>query len=292
MFLLFPSSDDEIRLLADFNRCLLGDGEYDDTILYGRSGTGGAIAHSRESMVTHRSAIHLPVMHRFSFLLSTLQRTEPMDMLPLKSSAALLSTALLLGALSPSPAGAQDTTTINTGLTENEGYIQGCRETNASVDVFRNSDLAPIANRIRTLTEGTEVRLTGVLAPGRAQVYLPEGELSDVQPVGWVNAANLTGCDDDTDDPTDDPTADACFRADVALNVRSQPSINSTLLTTYAAGNVIYATTDPPTQVTSPNTAPNYGRIWTAVVFDSTRGWISRTGRYGTNSNVTPIPCP
>ncbi len=205
----------------------------------------------------------------------------------LKQSTALLVTTLALGALPLSSAFAQETTAVNTGLTENEAYIRVCRETNTSIEVFDNSDLAPIANRIGTLPEGTEVRLTGVLAPGRAQVYLPGGELSGVQPVGWVNAANLTDCNG-----TSQPTAEACFRADVGLSVRSQPSVNSTLLTTYEAGDVIYATTDPPTEVTSPNPAPNYGRVWTAVVFDSTRGWISRTGRYGAGSNVTPIPCP
>lgn len=210
-----------------------------------------------------------------------------MKLTHLKQPTALLATTLALGTLPLPSAFAQTPAAVNTGLTENEGYIRVCRETNASIEVFDNSDLAPLANRIGTLPASTEVRLTGVLAPGRAQVYLPGGGLSDVQPVGWVNAANLTDCDG-----TSQPTAEACFRANVGLSVRSQPSVNSTLLTTYDAGDVIYATTDPPTEVTSPNTAPNYGRVWTAVVFDSTRGWISRTSRYGTGSNVTVIPCP
>jgi len=210
-----------------------------------------------------------------------------MKLTQLKQLNALLTATLALGALPLSSAFAQDTTAVNTNLTENKGYIRSCRETNTSVEVFDNSDLAPIANRIGTLPKGTEVGLTGVLAPGRAQVYLPGGGLSDVQPVGWVNAANLTDCDG-----TSPPTAETCFRADVGLSVRSQPSVNSTLLATYEAGGVIYATTDPPTEVSSPGTYPNYGRIWVAVVFDSTRGWISSTGRYGTGSNVTAIPCP
>lgn len=206
----------------------------------------------------------------------------------LKQTAALLVTTLSLGAVPIAPAFAQGAAAINTGLTENEGYIRGCRQTNTTVEIYDNSDLAPVANRIGTLPEGTELRLTGVLAPGRAQVYLPGDDLSDVQPVGWVNAANLTGCDD-SPPPS---AAEACFRADVALSVRSQPSSNSALIGSYDPGEVIYATTDPPTTVTSPVTPPNYGRVWLAVALDGTRGWIARTGVYGAGRNVTPIACP
>lgn len=204
-----------------------------------------------------------------------------------KPSAVLLTTLLTLGALPGFPVAAQNATGVNTNLTENLSYIRECRETNAPVEVFDNSDLSPVANRIGTLPANTQVTLTGVLAPGRAQIYLPSGNLSEIQPVGWISAANLKGCD--TAPP---PTARACFRADVALNVRSQPNARAAIIGVYEAGDVIYTLNDPPTLITSPTTFPDYGRVWMAVAINSTRGWIARTGRYGVGNNVTSIPCP
>lgn len=215
-----------------------------------------------------------------------LPHAKTMNLKNLHQSAALMAMTVAIGGLPIASASAQTAAAVNTDLTENEGYIRGCRETNTLVEVYDNSRLRPIANRIGSLPAGTEVRLTGVLAPGRAQVYLANDSISDVQPVGWVNAAGLTDCDQSQ------PTAEACFRADIALNVRSQPDADSTLLTTFEAGDLIYATTDPPTEVTSPSNFPNYGRVWMAVTYDNSRGWISRTGRFGTGSNVTDVPCP
>lgn len=98
-----------------------------------------------------------------------------------KQTAALLVTTLSLGTTAIAPAFAQGAVAINTGLTENEGYIRGCRETNTTVEI------------------------------------------------------------------------------------------------------------------TSPVTPPNYGWVWLTVALngtDGTRGWIARTGVYGSGSNVTPVACP
>lgn len=190
------------------------------------------------------------------------------------------------GYFAASPAAAQQTEAINSGLYANEAYIRACRETNTAVQVYDNSDLAPVTNRIGTLPTNTEVTLTGVLAPGTAQVYVEGGGLSDIQPVGWIDAAALGPCDTTAETPP--TTAQACFAADVNLNVRSQPIASSEWLGTYGAGDVIYATAKPPIQRKS----PNYGRIWMEVDYQGQEGWVAQTGRYGTNSNVTPITCP
>jgi hypothetical protein len=195
---------------------------------------------------------------------------------------------LVLGAGAAAPVAAQEATGVNNDLYENQGYIRGCRATNTTVQVYDNSDLTPIANRIGTLPPGTEVTLTGVLSPGTAQIFLEGGGLSEVQPVGWITAAALGPCDTATPPPTDQ----VCFRANVNLNVRSRPTINASLIDFYPQGDVIFTTTDPPTESISPNTWPDYGRVWVEVDVDDGRGWVARTGRYGTNSNVTPIPCP
>jgi hypothetical protein len=199
--------------------------------------------------------------------------------------------ALSLGALAM-PVAAQETKEVVQGLYENQTYIRGCRQTNSTVEVFDNSSLGPVANRIGSLPAGTQVLLTGVLANGRAQVYLRDGDLSSVQPTGWIDAGHLAGCGST---PTPPPTQQACFRANVDLNVRSSPSTGSgsQVIAAYNAGDTIRTTTNPPTQHVSPDTAPDYGRIWMQVsIYDGRPEWISRTGYYGQGSNVTSIACP
>ncbi|MGB6016861.1 MAG: hypothetical protein WBG32_19165, partial [Nodosilinea sp.] len=92
--------------------------------------------------------------------------------------------------LAVAPALAQDTRP----LTENPTLIRGCRQLNQAAEVFDNSTLGPVSNRLGTLAAGTQVTLTGTVAMGRAQVFLGSGTLSPVQPVGWLNAANLGPC--------------------------------------------------------------------------------------------------
>jgi hypothetical protein len=198
--------------------------------------------------------------------------------------------ALSLGYVSVLPAYAQETRAVVQGLYENQAYIRACRQTNQTTEVFDNTSLSPVANRIGTLATGTQVRLTGVLSNGRAQVYLPNSQLSSVQPMGWINAGHLTNCGS-----APPPTTRACFRADTAINVRSLPTTGSgsQIVNSYGTGGTIYATTNPPTQRTSPNTAPDFGRVWMEVAPSTNQtGWISRTGTYGQGSNVTSINCP
>lgn len=180
--------------------------------------------------------------------------------------------------LGVAPALAQETRS----LTENPTLIRGCRRLNQAVEVFDNSTLAPTANRIGTLAAGTQVTLTGVVSTGRAQVFLGSGTLSPVQPVGWLNAANLGPCNNAP------PTTRACFRANQALLVRSSPSTGSNTVAGYNVNDLVVASTNPPTQQTTAD-----GRRWMQVSITGGRtGWIARTGPGGVGSNVTPTNCP
>ncbi|HSM82377.1 MAG TPA: SH3 domain-containing protein, partial [Nodosilinea sp.] len=168
--------------------------------------------------------------------------------------------------------------------TENAGLIRACRQLNRSTEVFDNSTLGPVANRIGTLGVGTQVTLTGATSPGRAQVFLSGGSLSSVQPVGWLNAGTLAPCGN-----TPPPVSSACFRADQALVVRSGPSTGATVVAGFNANDLVRATTNPPTQQTSSGD----GRRWMQVsIFNGSSGWIARTGVNGVGSNVTPTNCP
>lgn len=185
---------------------------------------------------------------------------------------------LIAGSVSVAPALAQDTRP----LTENSTLIRGCRQLNRSTEVFDNSTLGPVANRIGTLGANTQVTLTGAVAPGRAQVFLSSGTLSAVQPVGWLNAANLGPCGS-----TPPPTA-ACFRSPFALVVRSSPTSSSPVLAGYGAGDTIIASTNPPTQQVAAD-----GRRWIQVRSKTgNTGWVASTGANGAGSNLTSILCP
>ncbi|NJL49339.1 MAG: hypothetical protein HC929_20205 [Leptolyngbyaceae cyanobacterium SM2_5_2] len=196
---------------------------------------------------------------------------------------------LSVGVLASPVALAQNTKTIIEGLREDQALIRKCRQLNRSLEVFDNTNLGPGANRIGTLAAGTQVTLTGVVAQGRAQVFLANGTLSSVQPVGWLSAAGLTTCGTTTPPPANQ----ACFRANFDLNVRSRPTLNSTLVANYNTGDTVIAATNPPTQQTSPNSSPDFGRVWMAVsIFNGGTGWVARTGPNGQGSNLTAIRCP
>ncbi|WP_035985064.1 hypothetical protein [Leptolyngbya sp. KIOST-1] len=168
-------------------------------------------------------------------------------------------------------------------LTENPALIRGCRQLNQTAEVFDNSTLGPVANRIGTLAAGTQVTLTGAVTTGRAQVFLGGGTLSPIQPVGWLNAANLGPCG-----TTPPPPTGACFRANTALVVRSGPSTGSATIAGYNQNDLVRASTNPPTQQTAAD-----GRRWMQVsIFNAGTGWIARTGANGVGSNVTPTNCP
>lgn len=185
---------------------------------------------------------------------------------------------LSAGSLSVAPALAQETRT----LTENPALIRGCRQLNRATEVFDNSTLGPIANRIGTLQAGTQVSLTGATSPGRAQVFLRSGTLSSAQPVGWINASVLTTCGGTS------PVTRACFRADRELVVRSGPTTGSSAVAGYNVGDTVFASANPPTQQTATD-----GRLWMQVtIYNGSTGWIARTGTNGIGNNITPITCP
>ncbi|MGF1519790.1 MAG: SH3 domain-containing protein [Nodosilinea sp.] len=187
---------------------------------------------------------------------------------------------LVAGSVAVAPVLAQDTRP----LTENPTLIRGCRQLNRSTEIFDNSTLGPVANRIGTLGANTQVTLTGAVSPGRAQVFLSGGTLSAVQPVGWLNAANLGPCTT-TPPPT---TVGACFRADRELIVRSAPSTTAGQVAGYSTGNTVFATTNPATEQAAAD-----GRRWVQVsLANGGMGWVARTGTGGLGSNMTPIPCP
>lgn len=183
----------------------------------------------------------------------------------------------------------------DTALTERIPYINSCRLINRTTEVFNNSGLSPASTRVGTLTANTNVTLTGVLTTGRAQIFVPNSDRS-IRVMGWVDAANLGACGNTSTgnptSPTVPPTGTAaCFRVNSSMAVRSNASSTSSILGAFQAGDIARATTTPPTERVSPNSAPDYGRVWTQVsIFSNGVGWVSRTGTYGTGSNLTPLP--
>ncbi|HEY9663659.1 MAG TPA: hypothetical protein V6C65_34860 [Allocoleopsis sp.] len=176
-------------------------------------------------------------------------------------------------------------------ISERADLIGVCRQTNQAVEVFTNTALSPV-NRVGTFGPGTQVKLTGVVGAGRAQVYYPTTwpPSGTIQVVGWVNAAYLTTCGGLP------ITQKACYQVNIAgLAVRADASSTSTYRGALAAGTVVNATTNPPTERTSPNAAPDYGRIWAQINYQGSPAWIARTGTYGTGANATRLPdgqCP
>ena len=90
--------------------------------------------------------------------------------------------------VSPTPAAQQNT---DTPLYERSSYINTCRAANATTEIFLNTALGPVNQRVGTINTGAQVTLTGVLGDipgvgGVAQIKLPV--------VGWLRSANLTSC--------------------------------------------------------------------------------------------------
>ncbi|WOD41506.1 SH3 domain-containing protein [Nodosilinea sp. E11] len=180
---------------------------------------------------------------------------------------------------------AQGSRVVVQGLEENQGLIRQCRQINQTAQVFDNTSLGPVTNRLGTLPAGTRVSLTGVVVQGRAQIFLPSNfnGLSSSQPVGWVSAGFLTGCGG-----SPPPTARACFRANLPLSVRTAPSTNAGILANYTVGDTVYASTNPPTRQT-----PGNGHTWLQVrIFDGSVGWVTETSANGQIEDITAIRCP
>ena len=90
-----------------------------------------------------------------------------------------------------SPAPAAQQTTTDTPVYERSSYINACRTANTTSEIFLNTALGPVSQRVGTVTSGTQVTLTGVLGDiagvgGVAQIKAPV--------VGWLRSANLTNC--------------------------------------------------------------------------------------------------
>jgi hypothetical protein len=171
----------------------------------------------------------------------------------------------------------------DTPLFQRASYINTCRRTNASVEVFADVALSPV-NRVGSLAPNTQVTLTGVLADGRAQIYRRTSP-DVITVVGWVNSAYLTSCNQPPP-----PPGRACYQVNFNnLSVRSGPSTVSAYRGSVGAGTVVYATSNPPREQTSPNSAPDFGRIWAEINFQGNPAWISRTGEYGVGNNATRL---
>ncbi|MBD1915965.1 MULTISPECIES: SH3 domain-containing protein [Cyanophyceae] len=180
---------------------------------------------------------------------------------------------------------AQGSRIVVQGLQENQGLIRQCRRLNQTVEVFDNTRLGPIANRLGTLPAGTQVLLTGVVTEGRAQIFLGNNfnGLSSVQPMGWISASVLSPCSD-----RPPSTARACFRANVRLSVRATPATNANIIADYNAGDTIYASRNPPWRQNSGD-----GRAWLEVtIFDGSTGWVTETSSYGQVIDISAVPCP
>jgi hypothetical protein len=178
---------------------------------------------------------------------------------------------------------AQSPKSVVSGLQENQDLIGQCRRLNQTAEVFNNTNLWPRDTSLVTLSAGTEVSLTGVVLPGRAQIFLRNNfnGLSSIQPVGWINANFLTPCNSGTQ------AGRACFRANVRLEVRSTPSSSGPLIYLYQVGETVYTTTNPPTRQ-HPASAPSWFQVITPR---EEIGWAIETIP-NSPVPVTQIDCP
>lgn len=179
---------------------------------------------------------------------------------------------------------AQSPKSVVSGLQENQDKIRECRQVNQRAAVFDNTNLWPIANRLGTLEPGQEVRLTGVVLLGRAQIFIRNDfySLGGAQPVGWISSGVLRPCGSPLS-----PVSRACFRADVDLSVRPTRSLNDNGVFTYRMNDIIFASTNPPLEV------PSNGLAWLEVTMsDGTYGWVVETMNNNNRRNATQINCP
>jgi len=180
------------------------------------------------------------------------------------------------------PAATPATRADTPGLFERVEYINACRQTNRAVEIFADTALSSV-NRVGSLPANAQVTLTGVLAPGRAQVVRRNSPDTPIVVVGWVNAAYLTNCGSSG-------SAKVCYRVNVPeLTLRSEPSSTSSYQGTLSSGSIVYATATPPNERTSPNTPPDFGRIWVEVFVRNNMVWLSRTGPSGVGANATQL---
>ncbi len=178
-------------------------------------------------------------------------------------------------------------------LYERASYISTCRQVNATTEVFQNTALGPVSQRVGTVNAGSQVTLTGVLGDiagigGVAQIKLPV--------VGWLRSANLATCGTP-------PVTGSCYiiKTATAPNglyayadpISAQKQLYNGQADGPAGGSKVYFTTPPTPSQTARNT------IFVKVTYTSLSGsdrvgWISQgpvgSTPGGATSNLSVCP--
>ncbi len=176
------------------------------------------------------------------------------------------------------------TTPIVSGLSEQPRLINACRfSPEQSLVIYEDAARTRI---LRTLTAPTEgVFLTGIVGTGLAQIKQPV--------LGWIGTGTIEPCTTPiptpgptpAPTPTPTPSTQACYEVRAAqLTVRTSTSTTATALGVYGSGSKIYATANPPREVTGSD-----GRIWTEIKAPNGNGWVSRTGPNGVGENAVRL---
>ncbi|WAL59196.1 hypothetical protein [Thermocoleostomius sinensis] len=159
-----------------------------------------------------------------------------------------------------------------TGLTQQSNLIGACRYSLNSLDVYRD---AARTQRILTIVPDTELRLTGVVGTGVAEIYSPA--------LGWISTATIEACDAI---PAPEPAAQACYEILTTVTVRSGPDGSYPGIGQIRRGGIAYATTNPPTVSVSRDR-----RRWIEIYFPRQgQGWFSLTGSGGAGQNAVRLP--
>jgi hypothetical protein len=173
---------------------------------------------------------------------------------------------------------------IVSGLSEQPRLINACRfSPEQSLVIYEDAARTRI---LRTLTAPTEgVFLTGIVGTGLAQIRQPV--------LGWIGTGTIEPCTTPiptpgptpAPTPTPTPSTQACYEVRAAqLTVRTSTSTTATALGVYGSGSKIYATANPPREVTGSD-----GRIWTEIKAPNGNGWVARTGPNGVGENAVRL---
>lgn len=177
---------------------------------------------------------------------------------------------------------AQTPKSIVSGLQENQDLIGQCRRVNQTVLVFNNTDPRPSTNPIGTLQAGTEVSLTGVVSPGRAQIFF-RNDSNSLSP-GWINDASLSPCRS-----RPQSALRSCFRANVPLDVRPTPSFSDNPIRSFEVDEPFAASTNSPQRRTPPRGVE--GPSWLEVSLANGTGWVVEVSSSG-QVYARTSPCP
>lgn len=178
-------------------------------------------------------------------------------------------------------------------LYERSSYIGTCRQVNATTEVFQNTALGPVNQRIGTVNVGSQVTLTGVLGDiagigGVAQIKTPV--------VGWLRSSALTTCGTP-------PVTGSCFiiRTATAPNglfaysdpITAQKQLYNGQADGPAGGSKVYFTAPPTPSQTARNTI--YVKVtYTSLNGSNRMGWISQgpvgSTPGGATSNLSVCP--